>query len=237
MAARAGRTEGGPVRLMSYNIRGGFGMDGVRDTARIADVVRGVQPDAVCFQEVHQRLPWSGWIDQPREFAKLLGGRILFQRNINTVVGGYGLAVWTRLPVLSVRRHFLPGGRERRGALEVTVTDNGQPITLFCTHWGLTWDERERQAARLTAIVQNAAAPAVVCGDFNDTADAPYLQAFLKNADLRDGGQAEDLWTYPSDVPEVRIDFVCASPALAVSPVQVGVSLASDHLPLWVEIH
>ena len=237
MAAHPGRSAGNALRLMSYNIRGGLGMDGGRSASRIADVVREIGPDAVCFQEVHQRLPWSGWVDQPRLLTQQLGGRVVFQRNINTLVGGYGLAVWTRLPILTVRHHFLPGGKERRGALEVAVTDSGRPVTLLCTHWGLTWDERERQAGSLAEIVRGISTPAVVCGDFNDVARAPYLESFLEQAGLRDCGREGDAWTYPSDAPEVRIDFICASPQLSVGPVQVEASQASDHLPLWADIN
>jgi endonuclease/exonuclease/phosphatase family metal-dependent hydrolase len=38
-------------------------MDGQRSAERIADVVLAQNADIVCLQEVHQRLPQSGFVD------------------------------------------------------------------------------------------------------------------------------------------------------------------------------
>ena len=45
------------MRVMTYNIRGGLGMDGHRSIERIGAVVRDAGADVVGLQEVHQRLP------------------------------------------------------------------------------------------------------------------------------------------------------------------------------------
>ena len=134
------------MRVMSYNIRGGLGMDGHRDTARIAQIVGSQAPDVVCFQEVHQRLPWSGWVDQPRRLRRSLGLAFIFQANLPIGIGGYGLGVATHFPVLHVRRHRLPSAGETRGALEVEMETPEGAVTIFCTHWGLDREERARQA-------------------------------------------------------------------------------------------
>ena len=54
---------------MTYNIRGALGMDGRRCVRRIAAVIDRVQPDLLCLQEAHCRLPCSGFADQPRDDA------------------------------------------------------------------------------------------------------------------------------------------------------------------------
>ena len=173
---------------MTFNIRGGLGMDGRRSTERIAEAVAAQSPDVVCFQEVHQRLPWSGFVDQPRRLQKSLGMPLVFQRNLNIGIGGYGLAIASRLPILSTRRHFLPSVGERRGALEVTVQTPTRPVAVWCTHWGLREDERERQAAQMAAWLAAAPGPRIVCGDFNERADAPALRRLLAETGLRDSG-------------------------------------------------
>ena len=214
---------------MSFNIRGGLGMDGRRDTGRIGAVVAALSPDIVCFQEVHQRLPWSGWVDQPRRLHTALGMPVVFQRNLNTGIGGYGVATASRYPILRAVRHFLPSVGERRGALEVSLgTPNGS-VSVWCTHWGLSGGERERQSAALGEWIAAATTPVIVCGDCNERADAPAVTRLLERTGLRDCGAEENTPTFPSDAPTARIDFVCYSAHLEVAQTSVLTSLASDH--------
>src|SRR5579883_2187322 len=127
------------MRIVTYNTRGSLGMDGKRSTSRIADVVRALSPDVVCFQEIHQKLPWSGGEDQPNLLSEALGRRFLFQRNLTFGFGGYGIGIATRAQVVLMREHRLPSGKEQRGALEVVLRDlpGLRSATVLCTHWGL----------------------------------------------------------------------------------------------------
>ena len=87
------------MRVMTYNIRGGWGMDGGWSTERIADVVLEQAPDILCLQEVHQRLPQSRFVDQPGRLQKALGLPVVFQANLRLGAGAYGLALVSRYPV------------------------------------------------------------------------------------------------------------------------------------------
>lgn len=223
------------MRILTYNIRGGLGMDGRRDTARIAAAVAAHSPDVVCFQEVHQRLPWSGLIDQPRRLRKELGLGFTFQANLSVGVGGYGLGVATEYPVLTVQKHSLPSVGEQRGALEVRLETPDGPLTVFCTHWGLKRDERERQARQMTEWVNGAPRPLVVCGDLNEAFVADYIQRLLRETGLRDADAEADRPTYPADAPRARIDAVFYSDGLRFQTLTVGDSQASDHVPLWAD--
>ena len=52
------------VRVLTYNIRHGEGMDGVYDLGRIAEIIRGAHPDVVALQEVDRGTERSGRADQ-----------------------------------------------------------------------------------------------------------------------------------------------------------------------------
>lgn len=223
------------MRILTYNIRGGLGIDGRRDTERIAATVAALSPDVVCFQEVHRRLPWSGLIDQPARLGRALGMGFTFQANLNVGVGGYGVGVATKYPVLAVKRHFLPSVGERRGALEVRLQTPDGAVTVFCTHWGLQRGERERQAAQMTAHVNAAPRPLLVCGDLNETPEADHVQRLLAETGLRDADAGTDRPTYPADAPRARIDFVFYAGCLRLEALTLGGSQASDHLPLWAD--
>ena len=207
-------------------------MDGVRSAERIAEVVIAQDPDIVCLQEVHQRLPQSKFTDQPKQFEMHLGLPVTFQANLRIGVGGYGLALASRYPVGTVQNHLLPSVREQRGVLEVRLDTPSGPLTVFCTHFGLSGEERIKQAARLAALVQSSSYPVLVCGDFNERSDAPAVRSLLSQTDLLDADAAEDRWTYPTNALEARIDFLFYSPTLTCRSVSVTESQSSDHLPV-----
>lgn len=217
---------------MTYNVRGGLGMDGRRDSARISGVVREQRADIVCFQEVHQRLPWSGWINQPGHWERTLGMTVAFQRNVNIGIGGFGLAIASRYPLSAVTRRFLPSLRERRGALAVTVQTPFGSVRVWCTHWGLDAEERLRQATRLTEWVRQENAPTILCGDFNERPDAPAVRRLLSDTGLHDVGAQENTPTYPSELPTARIDYLLHSAEFDCERCVVPDTQASDHRPV-----
>ncbi len=207
-------------------------MNGQRSTERIAEVILAQDADIVCLQEVHQRLPQSRFIDQPKQFQKFLGLPVTFQANLRLGLGGYGLAVVSRYPVGTVQNHLLPSVREQRGVLEVRLDTPAGPLSLFCTHFGLSGEERVKQAARLAELVLGATYPVIVCGDFNERSDAPAVRLLLEQTGLVDADAALDRWTYPVNALEARIDYVFYSPSLACRELLVVETQASDHLPV-----
>ncbi len=191
--------------------------------------------DIVCLQEVHQRLPQSRFVDQPGRLQAALGLPVTFQANLRLGPGGYGLAVVSRFPVQTVQNYLLPSVREQRGVLQVDLATPDGPLTVFCTHWGLSSEERLKQAARLAELVAVAPAPTLVCGDFNERADASGLRLLLEKTGLTDADAAENRPTYPADRPDARIDFILHPPTLALGSLTAIETLASDHLPLVAE--
>ncbi|MGI4788655.1 MAG: endonuclease/exonuclease/phosphatase family protein [Janthinobacterium lividum] len=223
------------MRVMTYNIRGGLGMDGRRSTERIAEVILAQDADIVCLQEVHQRLPQSAFVDQPKQLEKFLGQTVTFQANLRLGIGGYGLAVISRYPVGTVQNHLLPSVREQRGVLEVRLDTQNGPVIVFCTHFGLNGEERVKQAARLAELVEGAAYPVIVCGDFNERPDAAGIQTLLAQTGLNDADANQNRLTYPTNALEARIDYVFSSPVLTPGQVSVIAADASDHLPIVAE--
>ncbi|MCW3097867.1 MAG: Metal-dependent hydrolase [Chthonomonadaceae bacterium] len=226
------------MRILTYNTRGSLGTDGRRSTARIAQVVRHLTPDVVCFQEIHRRMVQSGGEDQPALLADALGRPFMFQSNLTVGFGSYGVGIAYRGELLRSREHMLPSKTEQRGALEVQLRDiAGLPrLTVFCTHWGLDSEERSHQALALANSVRAAGHPVVVCGDFNENAEGLAVRALLEATGLLDADTALNRPTFLSDNPTTRIDFVLYSPDLVVRNVEVVPSLASDHLPVLVDL-
>src|SRR5689334_20283829 len=85
------------MRIMTYNIRGGLGVDGRRSIARIGRVIQGAAADVIGLQEVHQRLPQSRLADQPRALSRVTGMTCLFGPALSLGISRYGNAVLSRL--------------------------------------------------------------------------------------------------------------------------------------------
>ena len=211
-------------------------MDGRRSTARIAETVAAHAPDIVCFQEIHQRLPWSGMIDQPRRLARVLRMPFTFQRNLDFGVGGYGVGIATRYPLLGTQRRLLPSVKEQRGALEVLLRTPQGELSVFCTHWGLDAEERRGQAAQMAEWIGASPHPVVACGDLNDPPDAASVRDLLARTGLRDADAAANRLTFPAGTPRTRIDYILYGAELSLEQTEVLDTLSSDHYPIWADL-
>ena len=227
--------DGIMIQLMTYNIRGAKGMDNRRSVGRIAEVIRACGARIVCLQEVHRRLPYSRMVDQPAALARSLGMNVVFGRNLSIAIGGFGNVVLTDFEVARTQNHLLTSKGEQRGALEVGVLTPGGPLTVFCTHFGLDSEERAVQGRELAALVNAAAAPKLVCGDFNEECDAAGVRELIESAGLIDADESGQP-TFDSARPTKRIDMILRDPSIAVTGVTVVETKASDHLPVVADV-
>jgi endonuclease/exonuclease/phosphatase family metal-dependent hydrolase len=228
------------LRVMSYNIHHGEGMDGRVDLPRIADIIRKEQPDLVALQEVDRGVERSGREDQPAELGRLTGMRPIFEMNIPYQGGEYGNAVLTRLPVVYYRNHYLPQSlpNEQRGMLEVAVDARGRRVVFFATHFDYHTDDAERLAsARMfqSLAAGHAERPVILAGDLNARPDSPVLTellTFMQDSFMAGNG---DGFTFPAGRPDRRIDYILFNRAAGL--VRIGdrvldEAMASDHRPI-----
>ena len=97
---------------------------------RIAKLLMAEKPDIIALQEVDQGTKRASRVDQPAEFARLTGMKVVFGRNIPFDGGGYGTAVLTRLPIRSCKSVKLksfykdtPEHKEQRGVQVLELGD------------------------------------------------------------------------------------------------------------------
>ncbi len=228
------------LRVLSYNIHHGEGVDRQLDLPRIANVIKSVKPDLVALQEVDQGTERTNKVDQPAELARLTGMDIVFGGNIRYQGGDYGNAVLSRLPISRHNNHLLPrfDDGEQRGVLEVEVEMPGGYATLLflATHLDHRAGDRERVASA-RAINELAADktswPAVLAGDLNDVPDSQTLREFEA---MWTRANEKMLPTIPVDQPTRQIDFILFRPAERWKAIEVQVldeAVASDHRAIF----
>ncbi len=227
------------VRVLTYNIHHGEGIDGKFDLARIAKVIRKSRADIVALQEVDQRTKRNGGVDTLSTLAVLTKRRALFGKSMAFDGGEYGNALLVRGSILRHGVHAIPTsfGREARSILraEIRLKDCHHPILVMATHW-----DHESQVDRLAgAELANRLAndspdlPAILAGDFN--ANPSNAAVKLLSGTWMISGAGVPLHTYPVAEPKVQIDYILARPGSAWTLRDARVLpeiLASDHRPL-----
>ncbi len=148
------------MKLMSWNIQWGRGMDGRVDLARILHTIRQLGDfDVICLQEVAVNfpgLPGSRGEDQVAELAAGLAGYTVVYGAGTDVPDGrggrsrFGNALFSRLPVGQVWRHLLPWPAEpdmpsmQRVLLETIITADGGSLRVLTTHLEY-YSQRQRE--------------------------------------------------------------------------------------------
>jgi endonuclease/exonuclease/phosphatase family metal-dependent hydrolase len=138
------------MKLFSWNIQWGRGMDGRVDLARIAKEIRRIGDfDVICLQEVAVNfpgLPGNDARDQAAELAALLPGYTPVYAPATDLPDGrggrkqFGNAVFSRLPLGQVWRHLLPWPADpavpsmQRVLLEAVVQAEFGPLRVLTTH-------------------------------------------------------------------------------------------------------
>ncbi|NLS93362.1 MAG: endonuclease [Planctomycetaceae bacterium] len=227
------------LRVLSYNIHHGEGVDSKLDLPRIAEVVKSTKADLVALQEVDCGVERSERVDQPRELARLTGMHVVFGNNIRYQGGDYGNAVLSRFPIARHENHPLPALREgeQRGVIEVELDLPGSAgkLLFLATHFDYRSDEEERLAS-VRFINDRMAAqkdrPALLAGDLNALPDSNTLR-LLEAAWTR--ANEKVLFTFPAEQPTRQIDYILFRPASRWKTIEVRVPdepVASDHRPL-----
>ena len=232
------------LRVLCYNVHGGWGTDGKYDVARLADVINKAKPDLVALQEVDVGVKRSGRVHDVRELSKLTGLAARFGPTQHYEGGLFGNAVMTRLPILDVAIHPLPYTESTekrttypRGAIAVTMQGpDGKPLRFVSTHF--QHNVPEDRVAEAKAINKLFAADddglrTILAGDMNAVPDAEPVTELLKKWTNAIDEAATP--TAPATKPRSRIDYVFyrdASQFRVVESTVIPESIASDHRPV-----
>ncbi|MGB0507284.1 MAG: endonuclease/exonuclease/phosphatase family protein [Pikeienuella sp.] len=140
------------MKLVTYNIQYGVGLDGQYDPERIADAVRGA--DVIALQEVTRNFSGNGAEDLVAALRNALPNYfstfdpVLDVDAGSSVVDGvainrrlqFGNMVFSKTPLISTRRIALPRTRTwgrlnlQRGAIEVVVQAPFGPLRVYSVH-------------------------------------------------------------------------------------------------------
>jgi len=218
------------LKLITYNIQAGLGIDGVRSADRIGRLAADLGADIVGLQEVEMGSPRSLFVNQARRLAESSGMGCAFAHGFQRGPWRFGNCILSRFPIRSSERLGLPSTGESRSALSALIDTDTGPLHVICTHLGLDREERVGQVQALRRSLDEIIGPIVLMGDFNDFPDSPPILALLDGSGLVDiTGPGP---TFPAPSPTSRIDYIFVRGLAADGPSEVISTPFSDHLPV-----
>jgi endonuclease/exonuclease/phosphatase family metal-dependent hydrolase len=226
------------LRLVAYNIRMAFGLDGRFSIKDLARVIRAERPDVVLLSEVDRGWLLNGGHDDVRLLARELGLRYAFGPAADTV---WGDAILTNLPVVSWRAERMPSyGAPTGGQVMGAVLRHGSgTVAVVSTHLqpppGRPPLEQARDVARFAAGLRAPGRPVIIGGDLNTQPGDPPFEALVAAGFADAFAARRPVYTSTADRPTKQIDHVLLSGAEAFD-VTAPRSTASDHLAVAVTV-
>lgn len=243
------------AKVTTYNLQAGMGIDGKYDLDRIASTIRETGADIIGLEEVD--VHWgsrSAYENTIKLLAEKLDMEYFFAPiyDLEPSVPGsprqqFGVAVLSKYPISYAENHDItrlstqdpdPEPELGPGFLEAQIDVNGAKVWFYVTHLDYRGDPtiREMQVSDMLAIMSDHHYNILV-GDMNALPDAEELAPlFYWFDDAWDKTQEQDGFTYPTDDPIKRIDYVFTSPRMNVDDTFITSSQASDHLPITADI-
>lgn len=231
------------IRVATYNIHRGRGLDRRIRLERIIAVLATIDPDIVALQEVIG--PGLAGPGQAEHLGAALGMGWVMAPTRELRHHQFGNVVLSRFPIREHARLDLSWKTcEARGAQRVAI-DLGthRPLHVFNAHLGTALLERRYQAPRLAEWIheRHVAGPRIVLGDFNEWGRglvADVLAEGLNSVDLYPHLRRRR--TYPGFFPVLHLDHIYFSGQVEIRRVELPrtrlAMVASDHLPLVADV-
>lgn len=222
------------LRVVSYNIRNGNGMDNQADLDRVADAINRLAPSVVAVQEIDSMANRTGQRDILRELAEKTLMHRLYAPAIDFDGGKYGVGILSKEKPLSSKYLSLPGREERR----VLLIAEFERYMFACTHLSLTEEDRISSLAVIRAEAANANKPFILAGDLNARPESSFIAALTKDFTLLSDTAK---FTFPASEPTRCIDYIAYyNPGTdLISRLATSVAdepVASDHRPVVSDI-
>ncbi len=227
------------IKVASYNIHKGIGLDRRRDPRRILDVLREIDADIIALQEADRRFGTRLSVIDPQLLDEHSPWQAVAVGDRAGSMGWHGNALLVRknAKILDSTIIHLPA-LEPRGAVTADIDSGGALVRVVGMHLDLSGLRRRRQAHSIMAHVQadQPRHPTVMMGDLNEwSAHAGCLRDFAHHFRFAATGPS-----FHVRRPVAALDRIMYTPDLRVVACGVHASplarRASDHLPIWAEL-
>lgn len=224
------------MRIASYNIRAGLGVDLRRDASRALRAIAALDAGIVALQEADFRL---GTRPSALPVSRIKGktGLVPVRLDVHPEsLGWHGNAILTRPDIRTEDRHLLtlPGLEPRGAIVSDHIVPGIGPLRIIAVHLGLLRSSRRRQLSAIKLVISRLAPrPTLWMGDFNERSEKVGLGRLLPQYKVVTPGPS-----YPVRTPLWALDRMAHCDQLRVTDFGVGEppegdDHASDHRPIF----
>ncbi len=232
--------RGRTIRVMTYNIHHAAGGED-----NIAKVIRGEQPDVICLQEANGgdglpdpipalRLRLQGWeMSRAGDLATFVHGSIrsVKVRQISGPIDRVFLEVAVQLKQRNLT--FL-NVHLATGTGQYTLTHRTISLPDYMRQ---TASIRSQQVSALLGITKRITTPTILMGDFNNPPRGILYRRLTSEFSDAFHASGHGLgYTFRSDMPVMRIDYVLLGQRLRAKRCRVLDVCASDHRPVVADL-
>jgi endonuclease/exonuclease/phosphatase family metal-dependent hydrolase len=234
------------LKILSYNIRHGEGLDMILDLSRSERIIKSQSPDLCGLQEVDNFCLRTDSIDQTDYLAQKTFMTGTFGRFMDFQGGEYGMATLIAKPVISTKVLHLPDGKDEPRSSIVHEIQIAKGCTIVFANVHFDWVDgnegsanRLNQAQALIKYIDALDRATVITGDFNCTPDSPTMQYFTEQGFVF-VQKGDDNLSFQGN-SKVEIDHVIYRNAGDVKFEKKSIQLieeplVSDHRPLVAEL-
>jgi len=235
------------IKVMTFNIHHGKGMDKRIDLARVAEVIDQSDADLIGLNEVDSYFSKRSFFENQAEWlANELKMDHAFSPSVSKKSKGmaearqFGNALLSRYPITGMKTHlFKLPGMEGRSMLEASIEADGLPLQVGVAHLSLNPLLHHRQTSFIVQYFHNNPDPVILMGDWNMKPGSKGWRNLTETF--------QDAWhetgngpgyTYSSLRPRMRLDYIFTTRNLEIVKAEVftKIPVASDHLPLLATI-
>ena len=226
-------------KLASYNIRKSVGIDWVRNSQRIVNVLEELDADIVVLQEVDRRFGTRKGTLLTHELNQRLGYKLVDISVHQPSQGWHGNALLYRtgFKVIESGRVNLPAFAPR-GAVSALFEKSDQQFRIIGTHLALLGNMRKKQIKTLVDYIDSDKkdVPTLLAGDFNEwKSDGVAYRAFAQTLNVVTPGAS-----FHSSNPILPLDRFVLTDNITIKNYGVHKSeqanKASDHLPIFIDV-
>ncbi len=207
----------------------------------MASLIKKFDPDVVGLNEMRGKGERADYEAQTEMLSTLTGMPYYYFAKAIDVGGNnpYGNAILSKIPFEKVENIPIPDPDDRAGGgyfetrclLKATLKND---VTVLVTHFGL--NPSEHVNAVKTVLNNLKSAKCVLVGDFNVTPDNSVLAPIFERMQDSAIMLGENKLTFPSNAPNIKIDYIFASHDFKLVSALIPKDIASDHLPIICEL-
>ena len=240
------------LNIMTFNVQHmrnyNFKNEDRIDFDTFASYIAGKNPDIIGLNEMRGKGDSPVYEDQ----VGIVGGKAGYEHTFfapATLMGGsnpYGNAMMSHYP-FTAENIIIPdpteeeksiekGWYETRCVIKSDFSFEGRALTVVATHFGLNPSEARHAVETVCKIADATENPIVLMGDFNLKPDSPMLAPIRERFEDTEPLLGEgDHCTFPSDKPEMKIDYIFTRGVRVVS-AHINNDVVSDHCSIQAEI-